>query len=180
MLSIEDKKVEAEVIRGIITDNPYLYIVDIADLDAFSSHTLRALCFERGVTIRVVKNRLFSKAIDSIEGEYDTLVASLREVRAVLKKNTAIMVSPQAATVAKLIKEFRKNHDKPIIKAACLDGDLYFGDESLDELVSIKSKEDLVADIMVLVNTPMDNVIGAVSSPGASLVGALKVISERE
>lgn len=156
-----------------LSETKHFYLANIADLDAEQSSKLRRKCFEKDIRLVVVKNTLLKKALDKIEGEYD-------ELYPVLKENTSIMFSETGNVPAKLIKEFRKEWEKPILKGAFVEESIYIGDEQLDALASIKSKEELIGDIVMLLQSPAKNVISALQSGGQTLAGIIKTLQEKE
>ena len=124
--------------------------------------------------MQVVKNTLLKKAFESLEGiDYSPMYDAL-------KGNTAILYAEVGNVPAKLIKEFRKKHDKPILKAAYVEESIYVGDDQLDKLVEIKSKEELIGEIIGLLQSPAKNVISALQSGGSTIAGLVKTLSERE
>ena len=121
----------------------------------------------------MVKNTLLKKAMENVDRDYSELYPTL-------VGNTAIMFSEAGNAPAKMIKEFRKKKDKPLIKGAFIEESVYIGDDQLDFLVSIKSKDELVADIIALLQSPVKNVISSLQSGGNTLTGILKTLSEKE
>ena len=154
-------------------DNTNIYLADISGLDAGTTSNLRRACFKAGVKLAVVKNTLLSKAMDASDKDF----AELPEV---LKGNTAIMFSETGNAPAKVIKEFRKKSDMPLLKGAFIEEAVYVGDDQLDALVNIKSREELIGDIVGLLQSPAKNVISALKSGGGTLAGIIKTLSERE
>ena len=148
------------------------YLADIAGLDAVNSSKLRRSCFSGDIQLEVVKNTLLKKALEKAEGNYD-------ELYDILAGNTSIMFSTVGNGPAKIIKEFRKKSDKPILKGAFIEEAIYIGDENLDFLTSIKSKEELIGDIIALLQSPVKNVVSALQSSGGTLAGIVKTLSER-
>jgi large subunit ribosomal protein L10 len=148
------------------------YLADIAGLDAVNSSKLRRSCFSGDIQLEVVKNTLLKKALEKAEGNYDELYDTLAG-------NTSIMFSTVGNGPAKIIKEFRKKSDKPILKGAFIEEAIYIGDENLDFLTSIKSKEELIGDIVALLQSPVKNVVSALQSSGGTLAGIVKTLSER-
>ena len=181
MLSLAQKKDISEEIKSTIKDNAYIYLVSISDLNASQSHALRTACFNHKVGIKVIKNKIFIKAVQALIMANEEAFP-LQEIieRQILKGSTAIMTSPQANTAAKLIKDFRKNHEKPQIKVAFLDGDLYYGDDSLESLISIKSREELIADLVSIVNAPGSSLVRSISSTGSTITACLQAIIEKK
>ena len=150
-----------------------VYLTDVAELDAEQTSKLRRLCFSREISMRVVKNTLLRKAMEKVEGK------DYSEMFDVLKGNTSIMLSDAGNAPAKLIKDFRKKSDKPILKAAYVEETVYIGDDQLDALSNIKSKNELIADVVALLQSPVKNVMGALDSGKSTLAGLVKTLSER-
>lgn len=148
------------------------YLADIAGLDAENSSKLRRSCFSGNIQMEVVKNSLLKKALERAEGNYDELYVSL-------KGNTSIMFAETGNGPAKLIKEFRKKSEKPILKGAFIDQAIFIGDANLDALVALKSKEELIGNIIALLQSPAKNVISALQSSGGKIAGIVKTLSER-
>ena len=151
-----------------------VYLTDIAELNAEDSSKLRRLCFQRQVQLQVVKNTLLQKAMERVEGK------NFGELQSVLKGNTGIMIAEVGSTPAKLIKEFRKKSQKPLLKGAYIEEGVYIGDASLDMLAALKSKEELIGDIIMLLQSPAKNVISGLKSSGNTIAGLLKTLAERE
>ena len=149
-----------------------LYLADISGLTVSDSNELRRLCFNKGVEVQVVKNTLLRKAMEKVEGNYE-------ESYEFLVGNTALMTSERGSVPAKVIKEFRKKHDKPILKAAFIEESCYLGDEQVKELASLKSKDELIAEIIGLLQSPAKNVISALQSGGSNLSGILTTLADR-
>ena len=168
----QDKKQLIDSLTQQLTDNSNFYITDISDLNAEASSNLRRLCFKHGIKMRVVKNTLLKKAMENVDREFDELYETL-------KGNTSIMFAEAGNVPAKMIKEFRKKSDKPIIKGAFIEEMTYLGDDQLDFLISIKSKDELVADIIALLQSPAKNVVSALQSGGNKLSGILTTLSEK-
>lgn len=168
----EDKKVLIDSMLSQLKACPNFYLTDISDLNAEKTSQLRRQCFNSGVKLIVVKNALFQKAMMQMEKDYDNLYD-------VLKGSTAIMFCETGNAPAKLIKSFRKTSDRPILKGAYIEECCYVGDEMLDALCNIKSKNDLIADVIALLQSPMKNVISGLQSGGHKLSGILETLSER-
>jgi large subunit ribosomal protein L10 len=150
----------------------HFYLADIADLNAEDSSDLRRLCFTKDVKLVVVKNTLLRKALENSEKNTEDLYDSL-------KGNTSIMFSDTGNIPAKLIKEFTKKHDKPVLKAAFVEESVYVGENQLDVLTSIKSKDELIGDLVALLQSPMKTVIGQLQSGGNKIHGVLQTLSEK-
>jgi large subunit ribosomal protein L10 len=162
-----------EALTEKINNNSHFYLTDISDLNAAKTSELRRLCFKQKVEIIVVKNKLLEKAIDQSNKE-------LKELKEVLKGHTSIMFCDEATVPAKLIKEFRKKNKKPILKAAYVQDGIFIGNDQLDVLMQIKSREELIADIVGLLMSPVRNVMGSLQSGANILTGVLETLSKRE
>lgn len=150
------------------------YIADTSELDAEATSNLRRNCFKSEISLKIVKNTLLRKAMEKVEDK------DFSELYDVLAGPTAIMYSEVGNAPAKLIKEFRKKNDKPILKAAYVEESIYIGDENLQTLVDIKSKDELLGEIVGLLQSPAKNVISALQSGGNTISGLVKALSERE
>jgi len=168
----EEKNQAIDVLTTKLNDANIFYIADIAGLDAEKSSNLRRTCFKSDVQLEVVKNTLLRKALEKADGEYEELYDAL-------KGNTSLMFSTVGNAPAKIIKEFRKKSEKPLLKGAFIEEAIYIGDENLGFLTSIKSKEELIGDIISLLQSPAKNVVSALQSSGGTLAGIVKTLSER-
>ena len=148
------------------------YITDISALTSAKTSKLRRLCFNKKVHLKVAKNSLIQKALDRIEGDFTDMIPTL-------KGFSAIMTAEFPNIPAKLIKEFRKESDKPVLKSASIDGGIYVGDNQLDALASLKTKDELVGDIIGLLQSPAQNVISGLKGQGSKIAGILKTLEER-
>jgi len=169
----EEKAQVIEELTGTLTGSSVIYLTDISGLDATLTSNLRRACFKANVKLAVVKNTLLEKAMEKSDKEFG-------ELPEVLKGNTSLMLSETGNAPAKVIKEFRKKSKKPILKGAFIDQSIYIGDEQLEALVNIKSREELIGDIIGLLQSPAKNVISALQSGGNKLSGILKTLSEKE
>ena len=152
---------------------PHFYVADIEALNAEQTAALRRKCFESDVKLVVVKNTLLTKALEKVEKADADLVK-------VLEGPTSIMFANVAKAPAVLIKEFRKTSDKPVLKAAFAEGCVYIGDGQLDTLCNIKSKEELIGDIIALLQSPAKNVISALqANAGQKIAGLVKTLESR-
>ncbi|MCK9163891.1 MAG: 50S ribosomal protein L10 [Bacteroidales bacterium] len=168
----EDKGQLIESIGVELSKFPYLYLVDVSGLDSVFTAKLRRLCFRREVKLMTVKNTLLRKAMEKSGIDYS-------EIFPALKGSTSVMLSNVNNVPAKLIKDFRATSPKPILKAAYVEESFYIGDNNLDTLINIKSKKELIADIIAALESPAKNVIGALQSGGNTLSGVLKTLSEK-
>src|SRR5690554_1465018 len=169
----EEKSKAIEVLTAQLGDNTNIYLADISGLDAGTTTNLRRACFKAGVKLTVVKNTLLYKAMEGSGKDFG-------ELKDVLKGNTSLMISETGNAPAKVIKEFRKKNDKPILKGAFIEEAVYVGDNQLDALVDIKSREELIGDIVALLQSPAKNVVSALKSSGGKLAGIIKTLSEKE
>ena len=169
----EEKSKVIENLTAQLSENPIIYLTDISSLNANSTSNLRRACFKAGVKLEVVKNTLLAKAMESSDKDFGDLSQTL-------VGNTSIMFSETGNAPAKVIKEFRKKSDKPVLKGAYIEESVYVGDDQLDNLVNIKSKEELLGEIIGLLQSPAKNVISALKSGGSTIAGIVKTLSERE
>jgi large subunit ribosomal protein L10 len=151
----------------------HFYLTDISSLNAEKTSILRRKCFEKDVELVVVKNTLFRKALEKSEKDFGNIFD-------ILKDSTSIMFCETANVPAKLIKEFRKMSDKPVLKAAFVEESLYIGDEQVDVLSALKSKNELIADVIYILQSPAKKVISQLQSGGSILAGVVKTLSEKE
>ena len=168
----EDKQVLIDSILNELKACPNFYLTDVSDLNAEKTSQLRRQCFNSGVKMIVVKNALLHKAMQQMEKDYEGLYD-------VLKGSTALMLCETGNAPAKLIKNFRKTSDRPILKGAYIEECCYIGDDMIDALCNVKSKNDLIADVIALLQSPMKNVISGLQSGGHKLSGILETLSER-
>jgi len=167
--------------KNLIIDNltqkvnqaSHVYITDISGLNAGATSALRRACFNDDIELIVVKNKLIRKAFEKsdkqLDGVYDSLVG-----------HSSVMFSQIGNKPAKLIKDFRKQNDKPLLKAAFVEEGIYIGDKTLEDLVTIKSRDELIADVIALLQSPAKNVISALQSGQNTLHGVLKTLSNKE
>ncbi len=168
----EEKSQVIETLTAQLTDNPIIYLADISGLNALQTSNLRRACFKAGVKLAVVKNTLLEKAMEGSDKEFGALPETL-------KGNTSIMFSETGNAPAKVIKEFRKKSEKPLLKGAYIEEAIYVGDDQLENLVNIKSKEEVIGDIIGLLQSPAKNVISALKSGGGTIAGIVKTLQER-
>ena len=168
----EDKNKIIDTLTDTINSTKHFYITDLSGLNADDTNMLRRKCFEKDIKIIVVKNTLLKRALENCSKDYNDLYG-------ILKNSTSIMLTNTGNIPAKLIKDFRKRHDKPVLKAAFVEEAFYVGDEQLDFLASLKSKEELIADIVILLQSPANNVLSALQSGRNKLAGIIKTLSEK-
>lgn len=169
----EEKSQVIETLTAQLSDNANIYLADISGLNAGNTTNLRRACFKAGVQLAVVKNTLLKKAMESSDKDFG-------ELTEILKGNTSLMFSEVGNAPAKVIKEFRRKSDKPLLKGAFIQESIYVGDDQLDNLVNLKSKDELVGEIIGLLQSPAKNVISALKSGGNTIAGLVKTLSERE
>ncbi|MGI6047010.1 MAG: 50S ribosomal protein L10 [Petrimonas sp.] len=170
----EDKSTIIDQIAANLKEYEHFYLTDIATLNAAKTSTLRRECSKQEIKLLVVKNTLLRKALEKLEGNYE-------ELYPILKGNTAIMFSNNANAPAKLIEKYNKNREKvPALKGAYVQESFFIGANTLKDLVSIKSKTELIGDVIALLLSPAKNVISALQSGGTILHGVLKTLSEKE
>lgn len=170
----EDKQLAIEKIAATIKDYSCFYLVETAGLDAELTSSLRRACFGDGIKLMVVKNTLLHKALESLDVDYSELYGSL-------KGQTALMCSNVGNAPAKLIKKVtNKDQQLPRLKAAWVEETAYIGVDQLDTLASIKSKNELIADVVALLQSPAKNVVSALQSGGTKLHGILETLSKKE
>tara|TARA_R110002049_G_scaffold696_1_gene4164 strand:- start:12456 stop:12971 length:516 start_codon:yes stop_codon:yes gene_type:complete len=168
----EEKAIVIQDLTNQLADNPVIYLADISGLNAVETSALRRACFKANIKLAVVKNTLLEKAMEASEKEFG-------ELPEVLKGNTSLMFSEAGNGPAKVIKNFRKKSQKPLLKGAFIEEAIYVGDDKLDALVSIKSKEEMIGEVIGLLQSPAKNVISGLKSGGGKLAGILKTLSER-
>ena len=169
----EDKSTVIEQIASTLKEYSHFYLAETAALNAEKTSALRRGCFKQDIKLLVVKNALLHRAMESLDTDYTPLYDCL-------KGSTAVMFTNTGNAPAKLIKEFRKStSDLLNFKAAYVEESFYIGAEQLDALVAIKSKNELIADVIALLQSPAKNVVSALQSGGSKLHGVLQTLSER-
>mgnify|MGYP003418220076 FL=1 len=157
----EEKSIAIENLTAQLAGVNVIYLADISGLDAASTSNLRRACFKAGIKLEVVKNTLLAKAMESSELNFGDLPT-------VLKGNTSIMIADVANAPAKIIKDFRKKGNKPLLKGAYITEDIYIGDENLDGLAAIKSRAEMLGEIIGLLQSPAQRVIAALQNQDKS------------
>ena len=169
----KEKNQLIDVLNKMLEENKNFYLADISGLTAEQSSSLRRMCFKQNVSIQVVKNTLLKKAFDKNATNFDQLDD-------VLKGNTSLMFSNSPKAPAKVISDFRKKAEKPILKAAHIEDEFYIGDNNLSILEKLKTKNELIADIVMLLQSPAKNVVSSLQSSSSILSGIVKTLSERK
>lgn len=170
----EEKVSIVEGLKTKFDSSQFFYLTDASTMTVEKTNELRAKCHESGVEMKVLKNSLVKKALEA--APEDKNYGGLFEL---LKGPTAILFSDTANVPGKLLKEFRLTSERPILKGAYIDSSIYVGDEMIKELASLKSKEDLIGEIVSLLQSPAKNVLGALQSGGNTIAGLVKALEER-
>ena len=172
----EEKNQIIDELVATLSQFPSFYITDIETLNSEKTSKLRRMCFNQNVQLKVAKNSLIKKALERIEGDYSEIIPTL-------KGSSAIMCCETASQPARLIKDFRKDSGKdatkPALKSAYIDGGVYVGDNQLDALASLKSKNELIGDVIGLLQSPAKSVISGLKGQGGKIAGILKTLEER-
>jgi large subunit ribosomal protein L10 len=169
----EEKSTIVNSLAERLKEYNHFYLTDTAQLNAADTSDLRRRCFENNIKLVVVKNTLLKRALEKSGINFE-------ELYPVLKGTTSIMFTNAGNSPAKLIREFRLKHDKPVLKGAYVQESIYLGDEMLDALISVKTREELIGDIILLLQSPAKNVISALQSGGNKIHGVLETLSKKE
>ncbi|MFO7789142.1 MAG: 50S ribosomal protein L10 [Bacteroidota bacterium] len=173
MKTKEDKKKLIDILAEEVNRFDHFYLTDTQGLDAEETTNLRQKCHENEVKLTMVKNTLFKRALDDADGDFD-------ELYDLLKDNTTVMFANTANVPGKIIKAFTKDHDKPKLKGAFVENSFYIGENQLDALASLKSKEELIGDVIMLLQSPAKTVISQLQSGGQKIAGLTKALAEKE
>jgi large subunit ribosomal protein L10 len=169
----EEKSTIVNSLAERLKEYNHFYLTDTAQLNAADTSDLRRKCFENNIKLVVVKNTLLKRALEKSGINFE-------ELYPVLKGTTSIMFTNAGNSPARLIREFRLKHDKPVLKGAYVQESIYLGDEMLDALVSVKTREELIGDIILLLQSPAKNVVSALQSGGNKIHGVLETLSKKE
>ncbi len=169
----EEKSKAITEITDVLSNNGIIYLTDISGLNSIETSNLRRLCFKSGVKLAVMKNTFLEQAMTASDKDFGDLLETL-------KGNTSLMLSDVGNAPAKVIKDFRRKSDRPILKGAIIENDIYLGDEQLELLSSIKSKEEIIGEIVLLLQSPARNIISALKSSSSKLSGIIQTLSNRE
>tara|TARA_Y100001958_G_scaffold52314_1_gene35108 strand:+ start:36 stop:554 length:519 start_codon:yes stop_codon:yes gene_type:complete len=169
----EEKLIEIKTLSKDLSESPNFYLADIAGLDSKSTLDLRRACFKSNIRLSVVKNTLLKKAMEDSGKEFGDL-------KTTLKGNTSVMFSEKGNIPAKLIKDFRKKFDKPILKGAFVEESIYIGDDKINVLADLKSKDEIIGEIMTLLMSPINNVLLSLKSGSNKISGIIKKLSEKQ
>ncbi|MDR1792251.1 MAG: 50S ribosomal protein L10 [Bacteroidales bacterium] len=168
----EEKSIIINQIAEMLSGYNTVYVTDISGLTVEKSNELRRICFKKGIQLKMVKNTFLKRAFEQLDTDYSQMYEALHGT-------SAIMLADTGNAPAKLVKEFRGKESIPAIKAAYIEETVYLGDNQLDFLCSIKSKGELIGDLVALLQSPARNVISALQSGGGKLAGIVKTLSER-
>jgi large subunit ribosomal protein L10 len=169
----EEKDQLIDSLAETLKSSNTVYITDISNLNSENTTRLRSLCFKRNITLQVVKNTLLKKAMERSDKNFEGLFP-------ILNGPTSVMISESGNVPAKLIKEFRRSSDRPILKGAYIEEMVFVGDDQLDLLVVLRTKNEMIADIVALLQSPVRNVISGLQGGGHKISGILKTLSEKE
>ena len=172
-MTTAEKNQLIDVLAEQLRVNNTIYLTDISNLNSVKTSDLRRLCFKRNVTLMVVKNTLLKKAMEKVDKDFSGLYP-------ILKGNTSLMIAEVGSVPARLIREFRNTSDRPVLKGAFVEEMIFIGDDQLGFLETLKTKNEMVGDLIFLLQSPARNVISALQSPSRKLAGILKTLSEKE
>jgi large subunit ribosomal protein L10 len=171
-----EKTLAIEELSVKFADSKPFYLTDCSELNVETINKLRRTCFEQGISLKVVKNTLIKKALEKASESNNE---NYEDLYTVLKGASALMFTETGNAPAKLIKKFREENEKPLLKAAFIESEIYLGDDQLEALVDLKSKEDLIGDVILILQSPMKNLIGSLQSGGSTISGLLKALEQR-
>ena len=169
----EEKSKVIERLTAELADNTNIYMTDTSGLNAIETSKLRRACFKANIKLSVVKNSLLAKAMEASEKDFG-------ELNQVLVGNTALMYSKVGNSPAKLIKEFRKKSERPILKGASIEDAVYLGDDQVGFLARIKSREELLGEVITILQSPTKNLISALLSSKSKISGVLKTLADKK
>lgn len=160
-------------LKDKLNESKVIYLADNSSMTAVSDNNFRKELYKEGISMQVIKNTIIKKAVEQSDLDWGELIDTL-------KGTTALLFASNAKAPAVAIKEFRKKSDKPLLKGAYIESSVFVGDDQLDALIKLKSKEDLIAEIVALLQSPAKNVISALKAPSGKLAGIIKTLSEKE
>lgn len=169
----EQKNQAIDALAETLSQSSVLYLADTSGLSVENTNKLRRVCFEKKISMQVVKNTLLKKAMERNSGK------NFQPLYDALKGATSIMICETPSDPAKVIRDFRKNFDKPILKAAYIDEATFIGDNQVAVLASLKTKNELIGEVIALLQSPAKNVVSALKSGNNKLAGIVKTLSER-
>jgi large subunit ribosomal protein L10 len=169
-----DKGTLINELKEKFENNSFFYVTDSSTLTVEKINALRRICFEKGIEVKVVKNALAIKAMEQVDES-----KNLKQIFGAFKGQSTILFSDNGKLPATIIKEFRGKNEKPSLKAAYIDADVYLGDDQLEFLIKLKTKNELIGEIIGLLQSPAQNVVSALNSGGGKLAGILKTLENR-
>lgn len=170
----EEKDALIEDLQGRLESNEVIYLADTSELDVEHTNKLRKECYDNNISLQVVKNTLLQKAVERTDAK------DLSGLLDTLEGPTSVMFAEKGNAPAKVIRDFRKDFSKPLLKGAYIEEEVYKGDEALNDLAELKSREELIGDVVGLLQSPAKNVISALQSSGDKLAGIVKTLEERD
>lgn len=173
MKTREEKERIVELLQDRFSESANFYLADMSQLSVNDTNTFRKRCYDEGIYVQVVKNNLIKKALENANINDENL-------HELIEGPSSVIFADNINAPAKIIKEFRKTHDRPLLKGAYVEETLYVGDDQLDTLASLKSREELIGDIVGTLQSPMKNVVSALQSGGNKISGILKTLGDRE
>ncbi len=173
MKSREEKAKIVELLQDRFSESANFYLADMSQLSVNDTNTFRRRCYEEGIHVQVVKNNLIKKALENANITDESLYE-------IIQGPSSVMFADNINAPAKIIQEFRKTHDRPVLKGAYIEDTLYVGDDQIETLATLKSREELIGDIVGILQSPMQNVVSALQSSGNKLSGILKTLEKRE
>lgn len=169
-----DKGTTIEALKNKFDASTFFYLADASSMTVAQITKFRRLCYEKGIEVKVVKNTLARKAMEALPES-----RGFKDIFDALHGPTAVLFSDQGNLPARILKEFRGSGDKPALKAAYIDSAVFKGDDQIDVLIAIKSKNELIGELIALLQSPARNVIGALQSGGHKLAGLVKALEDR-
>lgn len=172
----EEKAGVIDELHEMLNGQSFIYLADSSDMTVAKVNDFRRACFEKGIKVKVAKNTLIQKALEKAGEEYNDLFP-------VLKGQSTLMISENPKAPAVLIKEFRKDggdEERPLLKAAYIDSDVIVGDDQLETLTKLRSKEEIIGEVIQLLQSPIQRVVGAIQSGGSTVASLVKALEERE
>lgn len=169
-----DKGTLIEELKDKFENATFFYVTDSSSLTVEKINNLRRICFDKGIEIKTVKNTLAIKAMEQLDE-----TKNYKSIFEAFKGQSTVLFSTDAKLPATIIKEFRGKGEKPVLKAAYIDSDIFFGDDQLEALTKLKSKNELIGDVIFLLQSPAQQVISGLKSGGSTIAGLLKTLEER-
>lgn len=169
-----EKTATIEALKEQFANNAFFYLTDTTSMTVAETNKFRRLCFEKGIGVQMIKNTLIKKALEDAPAD-----KNYQQVFDLLHGTTVVLFSETANLPAKMLKEFRASSERPQLKGAYIDSAVFTGDDQIDVLIKLKSKEELLGEVIGLLQSPPRNVIGALQSAGQKVMGLLKTLEER-